>query len=261
MGCQHRRATGAARLGFPAADDGLIHRFFQGFAYPSFTGALNTAFRSDAAVEMWEWMREAWSHANPQSVTFGFMQEPLLTGEVWVGWDHVARLIEAMRGDPESFVAFPSARGPQGLGYMPVVAGLALPRGGPDPEGARALIEFLTRPETSAVTLREVGFYPPTGEVELPADLDPGIQAQAEAVAAQGADPEAILSLLPVGLGEQDGAYNDVLRTTFERITLNEEDIPTVLETEGENLQGVLDTADASCWPPDPEGEGVCQVS
>jgi hypothetical protein len=211
--------TGAQRLGFPAAEDGLIHRFFQGATYPSFTGALNTRFASDDAVPKWEWMQAAWEHAHPQSVTYAFMQEPLLGAEVWVTWDHVARLIEAFRTDPETFVAFASPRGPQGLGFMPVLAGLALPVTAPNPDRARELIEYLTRPETAATTLEQVGFFPPF-EAELPPGLPAGIQAQADAVVAQSGDPEAVPSLLPIGLGEEAGGYSDGLRTTFDRVTL-----------------------------------------
>jgi multiple sugar transport system substrate-binding protein len=37
-------ATGRRALGFPAGEDGLLYRFFQGYAYPSFTGGVNTTF-------------------------------------------------------------------------------------------------------------------------------------------------------------------------------------------------------------------------
>jgi multiple sugar transport system substrate-binding protein len=253
-------ATGSQRLGFPAADDGLIHRFLQGYAYPSFTGGLNTTFAGDDAVTMFEWFTEAWSHASRQSLTYGFMQEPLLTGEVWVAWDHVARLVDAVTTDPEQFVAFPSPVGPQGLGFMPVVAGLAIPANAPDPEGARSLIEYLTRPETMATTLREVAFYPPTEEPEIPEDLEEGIRAQADAVAAQANHAEALPALLPIGLGEQDGSYNEVFRTTFESIVVDGGDPREILDTQAGSLQQVLDDAEASCWQPDPESDGVCKV-
>lgn len=46
--------TGSQRLGFPAGEDGLIPRFFEGYAYPAWTGCLNTQFTSDGAVQMWE---------------------------------------------------------------------------------------------------------------------------------------------------------------------------------------------------------------
>lgn len=253
-------ATGSQRLGFPAADDGLIHRFLQGYSYPSFTGGLNTTFAGDDAVAMFEWFGEAWSHASRQSLTYGFMQEPLLTGEVWVAWDHVARLVDAVTTDPEQFIAFPSPVGPRGLGFMPVVAGLAIPANVPDPDGARSLIDYLTRAETMATTLREVAFYPPTQDPEIPEDLDAGIRAQADAVAAQANNDDAVPSLLPVGLGEQDGAYNEAFRTTFESIVVDGGDPREILDTQAANLQRVLDDAEASCWEPDPDSDGVCQV-
>jgi len=256
-----QEGTGSQRLGFPAGEDGLIHRFFEGYTYPSYTGALNTAFTSDGAVQMWEWMRSAWAAASPQSLTYAFMQEPLLSGEVWVAWDQVARLLDALNSDPENFVAFPAPSGPEGLGFLPVIVGLAIPTSSPDPDAARELIRYLTMPETSATTLQAVGFFPPTAEIEVPDDVEPGVQAEAEAVAAQTSAENAIPALLPVGLGEQEGAYNAVFRTAFERIVVNNEEIAAVLSEQAQAAQEILDATEAPCWPPDPESDGTCQVA
>lgn len=246
-------------FGLPAGEDGLLHRFFQGYAYPSFTGGLNTTFNSDSAVEMWEWFRQAWEHVNPQALTYNMMDVPLQSGEVWVAWDHTARLINALREMPDDFVTFPAPRGPEGLGQMPAIAGLAIPKTAPDKDGARALIDYLTLEETQLTTLREVAFFPSI-EVDLPDDLDPGIQAEADAVQATISDPNVLTSLLPVGLGDQNGAYNKIFRDTFTAIAVDGNDIREVLDQQAQNLQGVLDTAGASCWTPDPESDGVCQV-
>ena len=246
-------------LGFPAGEDGLIHRFFQGYAYPSFTGGLNTTFNNAEAVTMWEWFTTAWGVANPQALTYNNMDVPLQSGEVLVAWDHTARLIAALRETPDDFITFPAPRGPYGLGQMPALAGLAIPNSAPDVEGARALIDYLTMPETQITTLQEVAFFPVV-DVELPGDLNPGIQAEADAIEATVTDPDVLTSLLPVGLGEQNGAYNKVFRDTFQAIAVDGNDIQTVLDEQARNLQAVLDAAGASCWTPDPPSEGVCQV-
>jgi multiple sugar transport system substrate-binding protein len=247
------------RFGLPAGTDGLIHRFLQGYGYPSFTGGLNTTFMSEDGVAMWEWLRGIWAFTNPQSTGYAFMQEPLMAREVLVAWDHTARLINALQSSPDDFIAFPAPRGPAGLGFMPVVAGLAVPNTAPDPEASMALIEYLTRPEVQALTLQEVAFFPAIA-AELPAELDPGIQAEADAVAATATDANALPSLLPVGLGEQAAAYNKVFTDSFQRIILDEEEIAAVLEQEAANLQAALDTAEAPCWSPDPASDGTCQV-
>ena len=250
---------GSQRLGYPAGPDGLIKRLFQGYTYPSFTGALNTQFMSPAAETMWEWVLEAWALSNPQSVNYGFMQEPLLAGEVWVGWDHTARLMEALRTDPDAFVAFPAPVGPEGRGFQPAIVGLALPQNAPDVDASAELIDYLTRPETASVTLQQVAFFPPFEEQELP-DLEEGMQKAADAIEAQAGSEDGILSLLPVGLGEQTEAYDDVFVQTFEAIVLDGTDISPTLESQGQRLQAVLDEAEAPCWRPDPEGGGTCQV-
>jgi multiple sugar transport system substrate-binding protein len=159
-GEQIAQQEGSRRLGFPAAQEGLIRRFFQGYAYPSFTGALNTKFASSDAERMWQWMRTAWAQANPQSTGYAFMQEPLQSGEVWVAWDHQARLIDALRGSPDDFVAFPAPTGPKGLGFIPVLTGLAIPKTAPDVDGAKDLIRYLTDPKQTATVARELGFFP-----------------------------------------------------------------------------------------------------
>ena len=247
------------RFGLPAGESGLLHRFFQGYGYPSFTGALNTQFTSEGAVAMWQWLQGAWAVANPQSLSYDQMSEPLRSGEVWVAWDHTARLIDAARNSPDDIVMFPAPRGPEGLGFLPVVAGLAIPASAPNAEGARALIRYLTMPETQALTLEQVAFFPVI-EGELPGDLGEGIQKEAGAVAATTEDEQALPSLLPVGLGDQGGAYNEVFRNVFQRAVVDQGDIQEALQTEAVALQEILDATGASCWTPDPESEGVCQV-
>ncbi|MGH2457083.1 MAG: ABC transporter substrate-binding protein [Candidatus Limnocylindria bacterium] len=258
-GANIEEATGERKLGFPAGEEGLWHRFFQGYAYPAFTGGLNTAFATDDAVAMWDWLADTWQYVNPQATTYGFMQEPLQSGEVWVAWDHTARLIEALRNQPDDMVAFPAPAGPSGRAFMPVVAGLAIPNSAANPDGAKELIKYLLQPATQATTLSEVSFFPVI-TADLPGDLEPGQQAEEAAVTAMTNASDALPSLLPIGLGDQGGAYNQVFRDAFQQIVLDGQDAAGVLETLAGNLQEVLDTVEAACWPPDPESDGTCQV-
>jgi multiple sugar transport system substrate-binding protein len=251
---------GSKRFGLPLADDGLVHRFMQGFTYPSYTGGLNTTFKSSGAASMWDWFKSTWAYANPQSTGYAFMQEPLQGGEVWLAWDHVARMIDALRANPDGFVAFPCPTGPKGLGYLAVLNGLAIPKTAPNPDESKKLITYLTDPKTAAVTVREVGFFPPTKTQELPADVDAGIKAEAAALAAQAGNAKALTSLLPVGLGEKSGAYNDVFRGAMEAIVLKNQPVQQVLDSQSKKLQGVLDEAKAKCWKPDPPSSGTCKV-
>jgi multiple sugar transport system substrate-binding protein len=258
-GANMTEATGERLLGFPGGEDGLLHRFFQGYSYPAFTGGVNTTFATPEAVAMWDWLKDTWQYVNPQSTTYGFMQEPLQSGEVWVAWDHTARLIAALQADPESMVAFPVPAGPAGRAYMPVVAGLAIPNTAPNPDGARALIRFLLEPATQGLTLQQVSFFPVlTTPVEV--ELDAGIQAEQEAVAAQTGASDALPALLPVGLGDQGGAYNQVFRDAFTQIVIEGGDSTAVVSALAPTLQGVLDAVSAPCWEPDPVTEGTCQV-
>jgi multiple sugar transport system substrate-binding protein len=186
------------------------------------------------------------------------MQEPLQSGDVWLAWDHAARLIEALRAD-DTMVAFPAPAGPAGRGFMPVLAGLAIPNSAPNPEGAKDLIRYLLSPETQATTLREVAFFPVI-TTDLPGDLEPGAQAEQEAITTMTSASDALPSLLPIGLGDQGTAYNQVFRDAFQQIVLDGGDPATVLPQRLPDLQATLDTSGAACWAPDPPSEGACQA-
>jgi multiple sugar transport system substrate-binding protein len=252
-------ATGDKRLGFPAGPDGLWHRFFQGFAYPAFTGRVNTAFASDDAVTMWKWLTDTWdTSVNEGSTTYGFMQDPLESGDVWLAWDHAARLINALRANPD-IVAFPAPAGPFGRAFMPVVAGLAIPNSAPNPDGAKALIKYLLQPDTQVTTLNQVAFFPVIGG-ELQGDLDAGIQAEQKAISTMTNSSDALPALLPVGLGDKGADYNKVFRDAFQQIVMDHGDPATVLAERLADLQAVFDASGAPCWQPDPPSDGPCQV-
>ncbi len=254
-GANMQEATGERLLGFPFGEDGLRHRLFQGYLYPSFTGRVNNEFATQPGVDMWNWLLDTWQYVNPQSTTYGFMQEPLQSGEVWVAWDHTARLIDALNADPEGFVAFPSPAGPAGRAFMPVIVGLAVPKTAPDPEAAKEVIKYLLQPETQGVTLAEVSFFPvATGEV--PADVGPGVQAEAAAISGQSSAADALPALLPIGLGDQGGAYSDVFKDALSAIVVDGGDPADVLAGLAPTLQGIFDSTGAPCWTPDEVVEG-----
>lgn len=258
-GANIQKATGQKKLGFPAGPKSLLHRFVQGYLYPSYTGGLVTTYKSPEAVEMWKEFKALWEYVNPQSTTIDFMQEALLSGEVWVGFDHTARLINAFKEKPDEFIAVPAPAGPKGRYYMSVVAGLGIAKNTPNKAGAEALIEYLTRPTIQALTLREVSFFPVL-EADLPADLPTAIKLEADGVVKQSKAKDARVALLPIGLGAKGGEFNKVQLDTFTRIILKGEDIQKVLTEEAANLQKVMDEAKAPCWLPDPPSTGPCKV-
>src|SRR6266446_795886 len=134
------------------------------------------------------------------TTSYNFMQQPLLSGDVWIGFDHVARVLDALRQKPDEFVAFPAPAGPKGRGYMPVLAGLAVLKSAADMSGAMALIDYLTQPQTQIVTARSVGFFPVV-KAELPPDFEPGLKLAAVAIEKMESAKDALPALLPVGLG------------------------------------------------------------
>jgi multiple sugar transport system substrate-binding protein len=258
-GKKMREATGSPKIGFPAGPKGLMHRFFQGYLYPSYTNSAVTKFRSAEAEKMWNEFKTLWAEVNPASTNYGFMQEPLLTGEVWVAWDHTARLADAFNQKPNDFVAFPAPAGPTGRGFMPVIAGLALPKTSPGVEDGKALVSYMLKPETQVATLRATNFFPVI-DIKLPDDMPPSVKMSGAAITAQSSSADAKPSTLPVGLGDLNGRYNKVFSDTFQRIVLRREPARAVLDDHGKHVKAIIEEAKAPCWAPDPVGEGVCPV-
>lgn len=247
-----RSATGLRRIGFPALDgSGLYGRFLHGYAYPSFTGSQVKKFKSPEAVEMWRYLRRLWGVSHPSSFLYGFMNEPLLRGEVWVAWDHVARLLPAFRERPDDFVALPSPAGPKGRSFLSVIVGLGIPKTSPNPEAAARLIEYLTRPRTQVLTLQGVGFFPVVREA---AGVVPtgGLKVMAEGVTAQATARDARTALLPIGLGARTGEFVPLYLDTFRQIAVQGRNIQQVLTEQARKLEEMYRATNAPCPPPDP---------
>ena len=256
-----RTGTGQNRFGLPASETGLMHRFLQGFLVPSFTGRFVTAYRSKEAVAAWEYMRQLWQYTHPQSLSYAFMQDPLLSQEVLLGWDHVARLKTALDQRPDDLVAFPVPRGPKARSYMPVLVGMGIPKNAPNPDGGKALIRHLVKLGPQAALLSLTGFFPVVGG-RLSKQISPGLRAEAGAVARQQQAKDAVQALLPIGIGAEGGNFSKYYRDTFTRIVRNGEDIQKVLNEQGELLDQIFAKTNAPCWAPDPpSGKARCKVA
>ncbi len=90
-----KHKTGKRLLGFPAGPQGLMHRFLEGFLYPSYTGGVVVPFRSEAAEAMWVQFADRYGRASirTRQATIS-CNSRLLSGDVWIGFDHVARVLE-----------------------------------------------------------------------------------------------------------------------------------------------------------------------
>lgn len=253
-------ATGGPKFGFPAGPKGLKHRFFQGFLLPAYTKSTVTNFRSAEAEVAWGKFKELWQYTNPASTNYSFMQEQLVTDEVWIAFDHVARIADAFNQRPDDFVAFPAPAGPMGRAFMPVVAGIAVPSTSPDMDQAMALVAHMLKPETQIATLRATNFFPVIA-TELPDDMPASVKASGPAIAAMTGAPDALPALLPMGLGEKGGQFSQIYSDTFERIVLGGQDIRTVLDEQAEALRALMVEANAPCWAPDTASDGPCPVN
>jgi multiple sugar transport system substrate-binding protein len=251
---------GRPRFGMPASPTGLIHRFFQGYLVPSFTGAYVTKFKSKEAIAGWNYMRNLWRFTHPQSLSYGFMQDPLLSGEVLLAWEHVARLKNALEARPNDFGVYPAPRGPKGRGYMPVLAGLAIPKSSPHKADAKLLIKQLLSLPVQARMLSSTGFFPVVAG-RLSKQVSAGLRLESNAVKIQQQASDSFAALLPVGIGAEGGNFNTIYRDTFTAIVLNGDNPDKVLAEQGAKLQAIFDKTGAPCWAPDPKSSGPCRVA
>ncbi len=244
-------ATGEKKLGIPAGPRSLLHRFAHGYAYPSFTGSTVKKFATPQAAAMWEYLRDLWSYVNPAVATADAMDTLLLEETVWVAWDHTARLKQALIDRPDDFIAIPAAAGPQGRGFIAILAGLGIPESAPNRDAAARLIEYLTRPETQVKILQGIGFFPSVDEASgvIPAGA---LKLLAEGVSAQSSAPDALPALIPGGLGPRGGEFGKIYRDTFTEIVLSGRDISAVLQEQGQLLKELFAETDAACPLPDP---------
>lgn len=150
-----------------------MDRFFQGYLYPAYTGGVVTPFRSAKAEKMWTDFKALWATVNPGSTNFDMMQDALLGDEVWVAWDHVARVIEALKTAPDRLADLPGAGEAEGPGLYGRGGGAEHREGCAEPCGAEALIDYLTRPATQLAVAREFAFFPVIS-ADLPANSRPG---------------------------------------------------------------------------------------
>jgi len=247
-------ATGESKIGFPAGPKGLMHRYFQASFYPSHTGGIVRTFKNADAEKGWASLRNLWTFVNPRSTSYGFMEEPLRSGEVWVAFDHTARLLPALVEKPNDFVVFPAPAGAKGRGYMPVMVGIAIPKNTPDRAAAERVIDHMTKPATQALLLKEMGFFPVV-KTDL-GQLSPGIQLASQGMAAVFAAKDGVASQLPVQLGAKGGEFSKIYVDTFTRIVLRKEDIKTVLQTQGKLLNDLVQDVGAPCWAPDVSTSG-----
>ena len=252
--------TGANKLGFPAGAQGLLHRFFQGYLYPAFTGGVVRTYKNADAVAMWDYFKTLWQYVDSRSEAASHMQEMLLLADgPWVVFDHTSRLKEALDKDPVNIVALPAPSGPKGKAFMSVLAGVSIPKNTPDRAKSVELIQFLSKPETQINMLRATGFYPVVA-VDLPKDLPSSSTASAGAIAKQSGAADALPALLPAGLKDKSGLFSKVYSDTFQQVVLRGADVKKTLDRQAGALTRIMTDTAAPCWAPDAASEGPCPV-
>ena len=117
----------------------------------------------------------------------------------------------------------------------------------------------MMQPETQIRTLRATNFFPVVA-ADLPDDMPASVKAAGEAIEKMSGADDANPGLLPVGLGDLGGQFNQVYIDTFERIVLAGQPVQEVLDEQAETLRSVIEEAGAPCWAPDEPSAGPCPV-
>lgn len=142
---------------------------------------------------------------------------------------------------------------------MPVLAEIAVPQTAPDMEKAKELAAYMMQPDQQVATLIATNFFPTT-DAAMPDDLPNAAKALGPAVTAMTSASDALPALLPVGLGDKGGQFNQVYIDTFERAVLGGQDLRQVLDQQAETLRALMTETGAPCWLPDAPSEGACPV-
>ena len=108
-------------------------------------------------------------------------------------------------------------------------------------------------------TPRATHFFP-TIDVKLSNDLPPAARILGAAIQLQSSSPDANPGMLPTGLGNLGGKFNQVYNDAFERIILARQPVRPVLDELAGVLRQIMVDAKAPCWEPDPESAGPCPV-
>ena len=218
------RAHGQNRFGLPAGETGLIHRFLQGFLVPRSPALLTRHTRARRRSRLGLHAAAVAVHA-PAVAHLHFMQDPLLSrgGAARLG---SRRADEARRSTsvPTTSSSFPSPAGPKGRAYMPVLAGLAIPKTAPNPAGAKALIRHLVKlARRRALSL--VGLLPRRRRAALEAGLGRACAPRPERSSTQQRPKDAVRRCSRSVSAPRAATSTSVYRDTFTRIVLNKEDI------------------------------------
>ena len=236
--------TGGPKLGLPAGPSGLFGRMLHGYLYPSFTGYQVQAFNTPEAVEMWEYLKELNRFVHPSSGIWAAMSDPLLFEEVWLAWDHTARLTAAVRENPDKFIAFPAPAGPKGRAFITVLTGIGITQGSQNFDAAMELIKYITSPDVQVQVLEGTGFFPTTLEAvdHIPEGPE---KILASAVSRQADSPDGIVSLLPVGLGGRTGEFVPFYLDTYQAIVVMNRPIQETLDAQWALLQDLFESMGA----------------
>ena len=250
-------ATGSPKIGLPAGPQGLRHRVVAGLLLPvlhRFHGhALPLRRRGgdvgdgEGAVERHQpALDELQLHAGAAARRRG------------LGRDRPHRPPGGRVSTSAPTTSSPSPPPParRGRGFMPVVAGIAVPTTAPDPEASMALVSYMLEPATQIATLRATNFFPVV-DVELPGDMPASVQAsgQGDRAAIGRARRQPGAPARRAGRSRrtvQPGLHRHLRAHRARRPA----DPRGARQARPRSLRRIVTEAGAPCWAPDAASEG-----
>ena len=118
----------------------------------------------------------------------------------------------------------------------------------------------MLKPETQIATLRATNFFPVVDDAAR-RHAAGGAASPARRSRRLTRRPDALPALLPVGLGDLGGQFNQVYIDTFERIVLAGQDIAEVLDEQGDALARHHRRGRRAVLGADAPSDGPCPVN
>jgi multiple sugar transport system substrate-binding protein len=144
---------------------------------------------------------------------------PMLRGEAWLTVFHNARAGQVYSSNETQYVVAPAPSGPAGIGSIAGCSGYAIMKDAPNPDGAIAFLEYITRPDIQVLLAKGTGgFIPPVQEAIEYVGNDPQDEIITKAISVL---ENGVVSGVPGGDFQDWGAVKQVFDDVFKDMIIN----------------------------------------
>ena len=195
-------------------------------------------------------MQQLWKYVHPQSLTYNFMQDPLLSEEVLLALGSRRTAEDGTRPAAGRLRRVPRPERAQRSRVPAGARGTRDPEDAPNPNGAKALIRHLTGISAQARCSPLTGFFPVVGG-RLEADL-PGLLAEADAVRSSRRRRTRSRRCSRSDSAPRAATSTRSTATRSRRSSATERTSGASSASRAQLLDQIFVKTNAPCWAPDP---------